>query len=213
MAPRARRPTSRVASTPRAVSTPKKTIPLLPDFDQLKREKEARNTARLAKQLEELRRQDAAIGRRRATRRAAGKTATPRAPGLTPRRIPSTPPAEGETSAQLLAKLRQENLEEGARRAEAENQKRLEGRRRYREVMAAQKKAASGTPRSHSMRTPIKTGGKRKRGQRMTEGQITRVVNSFLDELTGGRKKKSRSNTRTHVRRQPVGRRRRQRRR
>lgn len=201
MSPRARRP-----SPKRAASTPKKTIPQVPDFDQLKREKEARDATRLAKQLEELKREDAAIGRRRATRRATRRTATPRA--STPRRTPSTPPAEEETSAQLLAKLRQENLEEGVRRAKAEEQKRQEGRRRYQEVMAAQKRAASGTPRAHSMR--IKTGGKRKR---MTEGQITRVVNSFLDELTGGRKKKSRSNTRTHVRRQPVGRRRRQRRR
>ena len=208
---------SRVASpTPRRSTPPTVTPTLtpveLPDVGEMRRKQDAERMLQLRRDLDELKREDASIGRQRATRRAALKTATPKAALSTSPRTPSTPAKD--IAAELLSQLRQKNLEEEVRREKADEQKRQEGARQYQEIKEQQKRAVSDTPRSHNMRTPTKTGGKRKRGQRMTEGQITRVVNTFLNELTRGRKKKSRSNTRTqHVGRKPVGRRCRQRRR
>jgi len=211
MTPRRRPTPRRAAATPRATPALNKPIPQLPGFDQLEREKKARDAARLKAQFEALKREDEMFGRKQAaTRRAARRSATPKLRALTPGE-PSTPPAVDaeETAESLLAKLRQENLEMGAAMANERERRQREGRRAYRAVMDKQRRKAAATPRVHSMRT--KTGGKRRE---LTEGQITRVVNTFLDELTGGRKKKSRSNTRTsNGKRNPVGRKRRQRRR
>ena len=210
MTPRATRPTPR--STPALpADSPADTPVWLPDVREMRKRQDSEIMRNNERMLDELRQQSAAIGRRRATQRAVRKTATPKPTTSTPQRSSLTPPTK-DTSGDILAQLRQDNLEQGARKTRLENEKQQDGQRRYREIMDQQKRKAITTPRTHSMRTPIKTGGKRRRG-RMTEGQITRAVNTFLDELTGGRKKKSRSNTRTqHVGRKAVGRRRRQRR-
>jgi hypothetical protein len=210
MSSRVARPIPR-RSTPPTV-TPTLTPVELPDVGEMRRNQDAERMFQLQRDLDELKREDAFIKQQRATRRAARNTDTPKAALSTPPRTPSTPAKD--TAAELLSQLRQKNLEEEVRREKVDKQKRQEGARQYREIEEQRRRVVSDTPRSHNMRTPTKTGGKRKRGQRMTEGQITRVVNTFLNELTGGRKKKSRSNTRTqHVGRKPVGRRCRQRRR
>ena len=179
----------------------------LPDIDEMRRKQDAELMFRNQRLLEELKQEDTERLRRQPTHQAMQKTATPQV--STPLQTPSTPPAK-DISTALLAELRQKNLEEGVRREKDKATKGQKGGKRYQEVMVAQKRRVSTIPRVHSMRSPKKTDSKR---ELMSEKQITQVVDSFLDELMVGRKKKSLSNTRTHVRRQPVERRRCQRRR